>query len=286
MNTDAHNLIPVKDLTVAVDWLTVTTSEAEKSATLIHNLFSTVGVSQIIQGISRPWHFCGYHGKAFDGLRYGLRGDDEAIVILSGKAAATYWSKVAPTRGKCTRIDLAVTCALEQADYNVGQRAYLDASSAFAGKSSVVYNSRGGSTCYIGSRTSQKFARLYDKGAEEGMQPGELWRYEIELKKPLSEVAVDHLLRAKDPAGWIAQYVWMIFTGRGIKPLFTSTNAQCAIEVEASITSVAQKLQWLSSQVAPTVGRLIVEGYEVEVLDALRIPARPFISAPAKEAGK
>lgn len=213
----------------------------------------------------------GYSGVAFEGVRYGLR-NEEAIVMLSGPRCGELWPKVAPYRNKCTRIDLAVTIDLQSQCTEVATNAYNAVVDSGNVRGSFVTSSRGGRTCYIGSRTSQFFARLYDKGAEEGMEPGWIWRYEVECKKPASEAVVQRLLSTSDPGEWIGSYVAVFFSARGVTPLWEVANTQCAIEIGAHVTSDEKALNWLRTGVKPTVGRLIINGREDEVRNALGLP--------------
>jgi DNA relaxase NicK len=213
----------------------------------------------------------GYHGKSISGIRYGLR-RDEAICILSGAVAGEVWRLIAPARSRCTRIDLAVTVELAKADQYVASRAYAQSLELGQATASHIVNSAGGATTYVGSRTSRFFGRLYDKGAELGEQPYTSWRYEVECKKPASEAIVSALLDQKAPGKWISSYVFDWFSTRGIQPIFHAANAHDAIEISASISSVDKTFQWLTTQVRPTIGRLIIGGYEDEVREALQLP--------------
>jgi len=251
-----------------VDYLTCTTRSDAQSASLVSALLEELGAEYLFQERSRRWQFMGYHGRAYEGVRYGLRGN-EAIVMLSGQSASRLWSKVAPLRNQCTRIDLAVTATLPKVNEYVARAGYESALDNGAVKGALIANSQGGTTVYLGSRTSRLFGRLYDKGAEEGIGSGICWRYEVECKKPASEAVLSQLLVTEEPALWISSYVWNWFNGKGVEPIFTSSDVDSAIEIEASVSSSTKSLAWLSSQVRPTVGRLVIEGLTIEVLDAL-----------------
>lgn len=260
-----------KILRSAVDYLTVTTKTEASTATLLHTLFSLLPNGWVHAEVHKPWRFMGYSGTAFDGIRYGLRGE-EGIVMVSGARASEVWAGVAPYRQKCTRIDLQVTCELGRQNTEVASEAYQTALEDSGRTSSLVTSSRGGRTCYIGSRQSQFFGRIYDKGAEEGLDPGWIWRYEVECKKPASEAVISRLLEQDSPSEWIVSYIHQWFTTRSIVPLFASTDRECAIEIGTIVTTKEKQLEWLRTQVRPTVGRLCVLGLEFEVRDALGLP--------------
>jgi DNA relaxase NicK len=113
---------------------------------------------------------------------------------------------------------------------------------------------------------------VYDKGAEQSDQVGRIWRYEVEVKKPASEIAVARLLEEKNPAEFIGGFVHGWFVRHGIHPVFSPTSTESVIEVGTRVKSSDKTLEWLSTQVRPAVGRLIIEGREAELLEALGLP--------------
>lgn len=257
--------------TAAVDYATYTTRDAGASADLLRHLYDAVGQGFVHQHQPRPWHFKGYHGQQFPGVRYGIRGD-EAIVVLSGSLAGEHWATLAPKRRQCSRFDIALTATMSEPYPTLATEIYTALQSDDRKNLRFVTSTRGGSTLYVGARTSQFFGRLYDKSAERGQEPGLVWRWEVECKKPKSEAVVQRLLEESDPGGFIAVYVSNWFAFRSVIAPEVDANRECAIEIEAHVTTPARKLHWLTTQVRPTVGRLINEGYTQEVLDALNLP--------------
>lgn len=265
----------VVGVSAAVDYLTVVTRSEKAAAQMIDTLYKAKGKDFWVNSVNKPWKFKGFHGRAYEGVRYGLRGE-EAILMLSGPTASELWAQVAPTRARCTRIDLAVTVELAGECEHLAQQAFdVDAPSGPVNRS-LVLNSRGGSTMYVGSRQSMYMGRLYDKSAEQGEKPGKVWRYEVEIKKPASESLLIQLLETPEPAQYINSYVYTWFLTRGIKPLWTAKDWEGAIEIEAKVESPDKSLAWLTSQVRPTVARLIIAGKELEVREALGLPLSTF----------
>lgn len=260
-----------------VDYLTVTTKTSEESMAMIDQLYKLLTPEFVTRETNKPWSFKGFHGRSYPGVRFGLR-EDAAIIMLSGPFAALFWGQISPYRSKCTRIDLAVTVTLPLADTQVAQRAYMLGGEARARNLTFVSNSRGGSTTYLGSRFSETYARLYDKSAERGDEPGKVWRYEVETKKPKSEAYLSELLRQNSPSLWIAAYVHTYFLTRGIVPLFSASNIDTAIEIEARVTSKDKQLAWLAGQVKPTVAKLIIAGFEEDARLALGLMNKPDLS--------
>lgn len=255
-----------------VDYLTITTSTKEATSTLLVSLVEALGTDLLRKATAKPWLFKGFSGTRIDGAGWGTRGD-EGIVMLSGPVCNRVWPAVAPLRKKCTRIDLAVTVSVETTDDSVAELAYNGVKNDPMRNSSLIRNSSGGSTCYVGSRTSQYFGRLYDKGSEQGGEHGKIWRYEVEVKKPSSEAIITSVLAHSPTEQWIAGYVWTWFEQRGIVPIFTADKIDQTVETEVIVTSVDRQLLWLNTQVKPTIERLVKNGFGLDVAKALGIKA-------------
>lgn len=272
----------VESLMAAVDWLTVTTKSPSATYDLIGALMSGLGDDVYKTTEVAPWRFQGFTGSTLPGAAWGLRGD-EGIVIVSGTRCAGLWARVAPKADYCSRIDLAVTAGLEKAHGGLAARAYEAATEAKEVGASYIVNSKGGSTCYLGSRTSRYFGRLYDKSAEQGKEPGHVWRYEVECKRPVGYPAMLEVLHAAQPSTWILAFVFDWFLDRGVSPIWARSDAACAMEIEARVSSAERSLLWLSTQVQPTIQRLVVDGYVKEVYEALRLPGLDGLSDNAQE---
>jgi hypothetical protein len=189
-----------------------------------------------------------------------------------------------------TRIDLAVDVLLSyqhsEAAYRyaqvlreenrAGQRGYHSALSLITG-------SDGGSTLYVGKRAGRLFARLYDKGVQSGAAPaGTLWRYEVEYKQDAARAVFSGLLEAERPRDYILGRVRTHFDQRGVYPLFWQGAAPGPLERDKEERTPLDRLNWLAAQVRPTVGRLRLAGYEVEVYNALGLPI-PVVYYQKKE---
>jgi len=266
----------VEEMTVSLnasgDWLTVTTKHLQKTTALIRRVQElAVGVN-LEKTSPRRWHFQGFHGWAVDGARWGLRGD-EGIAMVSGSQAAALWQRLALYGERCTRVDLAVTVLLSTADKDVAARAYEQLVDASVVTGSLVVSSKGGSTCYVGSRSSMFFGRMYDRGVVEELPAGVLWRYELEVKKPASDAVLAQLLGQDDPGAWIKETVRQRWATVGLPVPWESGLSYSAIEITTDITTDERRLNWLTTQVRPAVSQLILHGYEDEVRAGLGLPA-------------
>jgi len=196
------------------------------------------------------------------------------------------WTAIGEWCEGCSRVDLAVTVNCARAWPGLIETYYdfLNGPEKkhVKFKSQIRRNSDGGQTLYIGSRTSRAYARVYDKGIEAGLEPesGKLWRYEVEFKKPIAKTVLDALHSNKylpvdchwseEVAQSIVSTVYVWFLARNLPPLFTRReNEAISLECEARITSDEASLNWLTTQVRPTVLRLAERGKLHRVKEAL-----------------
>src|SRR3989304_5697268 len=183
--------IVIDTVTSSVDYLTITVSNSDKSVLLMQEAQRLKVDLEECGWKVRKWGMQGYGGYSISGLRWGMR-TDGCIMMLSGQDAAINWLPALALAQNVTRLDLAVTVSLADPITDVAKRAYawvLTDPHSCPGKKrkySYVENSSGGQTVYIGSRASDQFGRLYDKGCESARDacapPGLLWRYEVEFK--------------------------------------------------------------------------------------------------------
>lgn len=235
----------------------------------------------------KQWKFFGYHGWIYSDplvghFAYGSASDDRMGEILqaSGEIANYYFPNVLFQRNdvplRWTRIDLC-------ADVTLGQQRECVCADGYKrlialktkNKVSLVTNNLGGETLYIGSRSSDQFGRVYDKGVEKGsLAPGWQYRYEIELKGKRAKVASNQLASLAAPTTWsqgIATTIYDWFDERNVSPVFTRGDLYgLDLRVKWEAPNDEQKLLWLRTQVGPTVKKLFLRA-STETLEALGI---------------
>jgi hypothetical protein len=265
----------------SVDWLTVTATQGATRDALMLRAREALERAREQNLEIKDWTWCGYTGWIAESFRCGSRNDSD-IVILSGPACGRYWRDFAGEGDNISRLDLAVTVELDKPDEMVLIN-YWDALERYKEKGhpakftfTMIYNSKGGQTLYIGQRTSRQMGRCYDKGIEagDGLEPGKLWRYEVELKKPLSKPLARSLYgnTPYDEVGEkITGYVYEWFASRRVTPRFPKVENVILVEVEMTARTDESRLKWLSQQVAPSCQSLISRGKLDEVLCALGI---------------
>lgn len=273
MKTETEKLV------CGVDWITATTND-DVAGKIWYDVF--VGLAKVTdpKGVDTKSgvKLSRYTGVSAPRLFWGTSSNMGFILIARSAAANMAWVKVAMTAKKITRLDLAVTVYLKRKNPGLAARHY-----ALAGKGSstqrkygVVLNSRGGQTCYVGSRQSNFYGRIYDKGAEQGDETGYVWRYEVECKGPSNLAMLREMyqrwLDDKPVMVDVCEYVWRWFKDRGISPAFRPDGGD-NFQMDAQVVSMNddRRIAWLSKQVRPTVAKLIEAGKGGAALAALGI---------------
>jgi Replication initiation factor len=113
-----------------------------------------------------------------------------------------------------------------------------------------------GMTLYIGSRTSERMLRIYDKGIEQGGGPlTDYLRFELELKGDTAKRAVKAISQyglQSVTMGWITDFFWVDI--EEYKQIMTSAlNAP----FEPSQRKVTDTRKWLMGTVAKSVYKII-----------------------------
>lgn len=226
----------------------------------------------------KVWRWNGYEGHTAGHAAYGTR-HDGAYLRLSAGASAVWWRDVFTIAGRAARLDIQVTIDGVRAGRDLAREAKLMADRAPPRRGRPVdwqytQTRAKGATTYVGSRTSQQFVRLYDKGAEAkiGHLTG-LWRYEIETKDERAGAVARALLNQPTGDTVAAGLVYHTFNRRGVRPVFTCPANAPDVERTHDQSDDERRLKWLREHVRLTVNRLRAVGLEAEVLEALGLRA-------------
>lgn len=265
----------------SIDWLTVTT-EQDRPGKAWADIFAGIA-GENGHSFTKPWSFWGFTGWQTEHCRYGFRPmTREYILIVSGSPADRVWRKVCPSARTVTRLDLAVTVKMESVQPGLCAAYYAVLGAGMQRKYSLITNNSGGETLYVGSRHSSQFGRVYDKGAQLGQAPGELYRYEAVIKKSLTPSLLNALLvgpgDGSDEKGLlkhkIRSFVWDWFDNREVTPVFArGEQGKLELSVEFTASTTDRKLNWLSHAVSPTIRKLMAEGRSKDVIEALSLEA-------------
>lgn len=223
------------------------------------------------------WAWQGYVGWSVGQLSIGERLDG-SILRASGECAQAYLEAGFPIGHNVSRLDLCMDIwsdmppdtlitlhNIETLDYRAGvnHRPY---------KVAVVNSYGDGDTLYIGSRSSEQYIRIYNKEKESSTDERYkgCTRYEVEFKDERAAALVHRDGIRRGGGRSIADAVSSVLLGRGIDitgylDVFTPVDT-IAPRV---VTSDERKLDWLRTQVAPTVKHLLTVYDRETILRAL-----------------
>lgn len=223
----------------------------------------------------KPIKALGYTGEKYGNWFYGVR-DDGAMLRVSGDDANTVVDALEDLVVNCSRIDVQIT--VKSVPSNALWAVWAASEAESRRKSEVgcnwaslsLLNRFGrGDTLTVGSRTSEKYGRLYDKD-RESLDPsyGGCWRYEVEYKGEHAKSALQRLRTSPSlaqAAGMLAMQQWRAWC----VPIPDVGLAETApLFIEKTKTDVERKKDWLMSQVLPSLAWLVDNGYE-SVVDIL-----------------
>lgn len=267
---------PANGVEVGMDWLTAV-ARNEVGGRNLEELYRVREAEAIIQGfIPRFEQKYGYEGFRVGSYFYGRRGES-TMLIVSSSDAITIAPVVDWENAHATRIDLQVTSWRDyRQDWAQVQKAQLEnAIESNEGNKLpepvLIAPRKGkGDTLAIGSRSSPRYGRLYDKGAESGEDYyHSSWRYEVEYKGE----AVPHILRALRTAKFDRTFILRTVAGQfdswHISRTFNTASPIAPIRIGKRKTDWERKLEWLSKQVRGTVDKLREHGLELDALAAL-----------------
>lgn len=265
----------VSNVEASCDWLTRTFSEVKVRQEAYERANAKLQQWANEGHDVSSWDWMGYSGFACAGLSWGTRNDCD-LLRLSGSTAETLFDDYCRLPGNCSRIDVAMTFTLAHPIAGVASRAYRNLAilqePAHTRNYSLIVNNRGGETLYVGSRASDQFGRLYDKGIEDGGRvPGERWRYEVEFKGARAVQALARLTSTADRRTMYVALVQSFFLSRNVALPSMQRGLEIELPVAVEHKSIDRQLAWLRRQVAPVVARLLDKGHEEDVRQALGI---------------
>lgn len=187
-------------------------------------------------------------------------------VVISGKAyqehdCNRYLSGFLELyQAKITRADIAVDLIWSGLKVSDFAEEYKQEYGSNGAKSWSFIKGKSGDTCYIGSRTSERMLRFYDKAGEQNI-PIDWLRVELECKGAYAHHIVEtylHDYRAVVTA--IAEFVGLPAS------LLTSVLRAIATGVAAERllkpAVVSDRVKWLSGQVLQSFTKLCLEDYQ------------------------
>ncbi len=253
--------------TVAVDWLRYTVPGLGFSPEVVpnHSLFAVVDGSPI-----SPLRFYERVVRLACGGRVDYtqsRRDQGRLVTFDGAACREIWGagygdhilRYVADVGKPTRIDVALDVVGAGACPSDVVQAWHDgrlvtlAHDLSETRSLQRNGGRAGHTVYVGSRTSQMMARVYDKAVREGVDvPGGWLRVELECKGSLALFALSALLHNGVEVGGLA-LLRMFMTLQGVQwwdDVYAGRALPALVHVEQRLTD---RQRWYRDTVIPAL---------------------------------
>lgn len=268
---------------VGIDWLTVTTSDPQKGRRL-----AALGLHLFRQelragGLKKPWGMAGFNGYCAGSVQLGER-EGECIVRVGSDVARDNWRNLWEFSDSCSRVDFQVTLKYEAAASRIIHNHYRQLkrhNRKLPGQGAVsLYSSSDGScTIYLGKRSSNRFGRIYDKGAESKLDHwANCVRYEVEFKGKVANLEAGLVYRAENAESYIRARVRQFVTDRGCSFPFASPILASSRWPERR-REIPDRLTWLHECVRPTVELLSKSGWGPAVLVALGLVKRSGPSA-------
>jgi DNA relaxase NicK len=261
----------IEQVTAGVDWLTLTLPLGGTE----DQWWKQVGIQELYAIAKQGYDICersllGYIGHSCGNCFVGTR-EDGHMMQFSGRHADSVFESVYRKDAHVSRLDVQVTVTHDVMPKNVAGKGYHNALHQDSGirpggkrKIYLITGSDGGQTLYVGAMSSDQRGRLYNKEVQsESPEYVRTWRYEVVLRNERAKQVGDRLLAlSSDKAPFIASYVASWWEARGIDAPWEFDNTYAPIPPQKTLPSdVERQLDWLRSQVAPTVARLCANGY-------------------------
>ena len=216
----------------------------------------------------------GYFGRV---LEHAFLGKNESgcMVQLSGGYAWQNWYEAGNYSERCTRMDLQVTWPVEEPPGEYIREMYQLAvlhktSNGRKPEPQITDTPRGAKMLTIGSRQSEVYGRMYDKGRESG-EPSyaSCVRWEIEVKGEQAKDLNAHMREHKDEPFTTRAIVHQFWEARGMKPFWDTYEGVEGTPPKKRTKTDETKLTWLATQVNSVVCALVERGKREQVVRAI-----------------
>lgn len=269
----------------APDWITVTAKNPKKQRALVERarmLMGQLSVDGYTEKIAR-------RRGGLSGVQVGpvasTAGNGLTMVEIRGTVAGDYAGEFAALGDNVSRIDGQVTVLLEDPDPDVPgklrQNVYRRRRRGTVGRgrqpsARILDGDRSmkdgdghpieSATLYLGSRSSERHRRVYDKGIQGGMigywvdllggetiRAGSLWRFECAYKEAAADVFVAGLPqegRTEAVARYVKGAVWSDFDRVGARPPWKESTPVRLVPYREE-TDDERFARWFADQVMP-----------------------------------
>ena len=280
--------IPATHESSGVDWLTLTFPSADLDDQATKLRTELLEERADLGDEVKTWKGLGYQGIQVTGFRMGVRADG-ALIQVSGEVARSTAKRWQTTSGRATRLDLQTTLRLQSSIPSFGSCVlpYTSTTPRRRGppqKRSVTRDSAGSFMASVGSRSSPRYLRVYDKGVESGAeQPGILWRAELELKGDLCRTVYEQASRLEQEQSYYSSLLLSSLRQAGGQwPIESETISELPTQRSAPPSSDADRaLAYLRKYCRKMAIRANEQYSSATIMEALGI--RPyFMSHPPR----
>lgn len=262
-----------------IDWLTFTKNKWDVEVSVIDNRASALAWASIAAQEVGLWmtEFKGVGGQRFypwvfecqlSRIRVSVPADPGVqgiMIVFPGKVLAQRAGTMniiatALDHGwRCTRIDIAIDFMEDGLTVDDVHREFL--SNAHKNSRTTGWiEGRGGNTFYLGSRQSNRFARVYDKGKEQGLAH-EWTRIEVEYKGGVAQSVAE---RVQANSGQVLADVSSFFAK--CNPLVSSRIDRLAgvpaSAIELPPKPLSDRENWFRGQVTQALRNWAGEDYD------------------------
>jgi len=264
----------IQVVNAGLDWLTTTATDKKTAWLLLHEAQKIASEESRRGFFTKPWRQSGYAGFACGRIQHGER-PDSAIARVSSSLADEEWWRLYQISDHVTRLDVQMTIRPSCGPNPFIHKIHRQLKRHFATwkkhpQITVWSNSDGGLTLYLGKRQSAVMLRCYNKEAESGdLEFAGCVRLELELKDCAVKPAFAFLFSHLPIRNAANELVSAFMKERGCLSFRSIANPPSLYEGQSPVTDELRALEWLKTQVKPSVLNLISRGQLGSVLSNL-----------------
>lgn len=257
------------------DWLTVTAQNKHSIKRLYNYGLTLVREERNAGNDKRVFSFKGFDGVQAGSVQTGIR-DSGSILRIMGGEARRHVAECFRLADNCSRIDLQTTVRSPNGSAQMIAQEYKRCMRKTKTQErgptvSLLRTSTGSATMYLGQRVSDRFGRVYDKGAQSLLPVmAGCVRFEEEIKGRLAKIYLRELATTSSVRDFVVGEVQRFARDRGCLTKFETADTQTFV-LHRPATDRERQLEWIRTQVRPTVKRLLRAGLVSELWEALNV---------------
>lgn len=269
----------VETVFYGVDWISATLGRGEiDNQTWLYDCLHALEDVALLGNNYKRRSLMGFDGWESAGCFVGSN-EKSHYAQFAGKYANDAYSYFEHPKVHISRIDLQLTVQYDIELQKEGRYQYARAIHHNKGlpehrrrKIHLYAGSDGSDTCYLGSPSSDVRGRIYNK-AKQSMEKSyeRSWRYEVVFRNEYAGNVYRQVINAHtSPEAIIVPAVFNWYSERGVNILGVESGSAYSAEAPRAVkTDVRRKLDWIRSQVVPTIRKLAEAGYAEELMEII-----------------